>query len=39
VPGLPRDGILHLEASKTGKEAEWDMALSGRCHRRTPLNP
>ena len=25
---LPKDGVLHLEASKTGKEAEWDMTLS-----------
>lgn len=25
---LPRDGTLHLEASKTGKEAEWDLSLS-----------
>ncbi len=25
---LPKGDILHLEASKTGKEAEWDMSLS-----------
>jgi hypothetical protein len=25
---LPRDDVLHLEASKTGKEAEWDLSLS-----------
>lgn len=25
---LPRGDDLHLEASKTGKEAEWDMSLS-----------
>lgn len=25
---LPKDGVLRVEASKTGKEAEWDMALS-----------
>lgn len=25
---LPRDGILHLEASKTGKEADFDLSLS-----------
>lgn len=25
---LPRGDILHLEASKTGKEAEWDLSLS-----------
>ena len=25
---LPRGDLLHLEASKTGKEAEWDMSLS-----------
>lgn len=25
---LPRDDTLHLDASKTGKEAEWDMSLS-----------
>lgn len=25
---LPKGDMLHLEASKTGKEAEWDMSLS-----------
>jgi hypothetical protein len=25
---LPKGDTLHLEASKTGKEAEWDMSLS-----------
>lgn len=25
---LPKGDLLHLEASKTGKEAEWDMSLS-----------
>ncbi|QHJ01640.1 integrase [Xylophilus rhododendri] len=25
---MPRTDILHLEASKTGKEAEWDLSLS-----------
>lgn len=25
---LPRGDVLHLEASKTGKEAEWDLNLS-----------
>nr|WP_186329677.1 DUF4224 domain-containing protein [Variovorax boronicumulans] len=25
---LPKGDILHLEASKTGKEAEWDLSLS-----------
>ncbi len=25
---MPRTDTLHLEASKTGKEAEWDMSLS-----------
>lgn len=25
---MPKGDILHLEASKTGKEAEWDMSLS-----------
>jgi hypothetical protein len=25
---MPRGDLLHLEASKTGKEAEWDMSLS-----------
>lgn len=25
---LPRGDMLHLEASKTGKEAEWDLSLS-----------
>ena len=25
---LPRGDVLHLEASKTGKEAEWDLSMS-----------
>jgi len=25
---MPRGDVLHLEASKTGKEAEWDLSLS-----------
>ncbi|SFE19711.1 integrase [Paracidovorax konjaci] len=41
---MPRGDVLHLEASKTGKEAEWDLSLShtlpGLLQRRraTPAN-
>ncbi|GKT16980.1 integrase [Acidovorax sp. SUPP2522] len=39
---MPRGDVLHMEASKTGKEAEWDLSLSatlpGLLARRRAMN-